>query len=431
MRKNKTLTKICGILIILTLIILTFCSCGGEYAQEGVSAPVLKTGMTAVVFNEKTSEWEEAKLSSKWYSYTESDKRWANAMTSDGSMWVWIPRYEYQLVPDSGTIGASPDGTINIKFIEVSQTTPDEGYTIHPAFTSDVYNGGWDCELPGIWVAKFEMSLEENGVNSPVHPREVANGPTSDTIKMVSKPGAYSWVGINIANAYYNCLNYDTDTGIDSSYDSHMMKNSEWGAVAYLTDSVYGIGSENIKGRPEFETLTGGEYGSVTYIQNINQASTGTIYGIYDLSGGKKEMVAAFNNAYNGGSQGMYGGVNFYTDSLYLPSGSNGSVHFASYNGASTKYATAYTNPTSVCELTNGVYKLGDATYEVFGGDTDSTSTWSDIEVSVVSVDNHYGTFYYRGATGRTNDARIFYSGRGTGEASPYCSFRAVLCPVQ
>lgn len=430
MRKNKLLTKIFSMLTILTLIILAFCSCTGQYAQSGVCAPVLKTGMTAVVFNEETSQWEEAKLSDVWYSYSENDKRWANAMTSDGSMWVWIPRYEYQLVPDSGTIGASPDGTINIKFIEASQTTPDEGYTIHPAFTANVDNGGWDCELAGIWVAKFEMSIEENGISYP--PTSVANFSTSDTIKMVSKPGTYSWVGINIANAYYNCLNYDTGAGIDSSYDSHMMKNSEWGAVAYLTDSVYGIGSENIKGRPEFETLTGGEYESVTYIQNINQASTGTTYGIYDLSGGKSEMMAAFNNAYNGGSPGMYGGgVNFYTNSVYLPTGSNGSVHFASYNGASTKYATAYTNPTSECELTNGVYKPGDATYEVFNGDADSISTWSDIEVSVVSVDNSYGTFYYRGTSGRTNDARIFYSGRGTGSAAPYCSFRAVLCPVQ
>ncbi len=425
--RNKTLAKIFGILIILTLMILAFCSCGGEYSQEGVCAPVLKTGMTAVVFNEETSQWEEAKLSDDWYSYSENDKRWANAMTEDGSMWVWIPRYEYQIVPDSGTIGASPDGTINIKFIEVSQTTPDEGYTIHPAFTADVDNGGWDCELPGIWVAKFEMSLEENGVNLTVYSEEVSNAPLSDTTKMVSKPGACSWVGINIANAYYNCLNYDTSAGIDASYDSHMMKNSEWGAVAYLTDSVYGIGSENIKGRPRDETRTGGEYESVTYIKNINQASTGTIYGIYDLSGGKSEIMAAFNNAYNG----TVGNLNFYTNADYLPAGSNGSVHFASYNGASTKYATAYTNPTSVCELSNGVYKPGDATYEIYSGDEWSTTSWSGNTVSIISVENYLRTFYYRGGSWTTNDARIFSSDSGDGAPSPYTSFRAVLSPVQ
>jgi hypothetical protein len=425
MRKNKSVTKICGILIILTLVILTFCSCGGEYAQKGVCAPVLKTGMTAVVFNDKTSQWEEAKLSDDWYSYSENDKRWANAMTQDGSMWVWIPRFEYQIVPDSGTVGASPDGTINIKFIDVTQTTADEGYTIHPAFTADVDNGGWDSELSGFWVAKFEMSLEENGVNSDMYSAADGNGPTSDTIKMVSKPGAYSWTYINIANAYYNCLNYDTSAGIDSSYDSHLMKNSEWGAVAYLSDSVFGIGNENIKGSDTL--LTGGETASVSYIENTDQTSTGTIYGIYDLSGGNIEMVAAFNNAFKG-TVGSFTGIkyNYYTDSSYLPTGSNGSVHFASYKGVSTKYATAYTNPIDESHLTNGVYKPGDATYEVYSGD--SYNGWGGS--FIVSVDLHVGTFFYRGGDGDDNSC-LFKSNRGTGAISPYSSFRAVLCPVQ
>ena len=25
-----------------------------------------------------------------------TEKKWANAITEDGSMWVWIPRYAYQ-----------------------------------------------------------------------------------------------------------------------------------------------------------------------------------------------------------------------------------------------------------------------------------------------------------------------------------------------
>ena len=28
---------------------------------------------------------------------TESTRKWANAKTSDGSMWVWIPRYAYSI----------------------------------------------------------------------------------------------------------------------------------------------------------------------------------------------------------------------------------------------------------------------------------------------------------------------------------------------
>lgn len=34
--------------------------------------------------------------------------------------------------------------------------------------------------------------------------------------------------------------------GLTTSTDSHMLKNSEWGAVAYLTKSQYGIESIDI-----------------------------------------------------------------------------------------------------------------------------------------------------------------------------------------
>ena len=57
---------------------------------------------------------------------------------------VWIPRYEYKI--------DSSNKKIEIKFIPTDKTTADSGYTIHPAFTSNVNNGGWSRELPGIWV---------------------------------------------------------------------------------------------------------------------------------------------------------------------------------------------------------------------------------------------------------------------------------------
>lgn len=51
---------------------------------------------------------------------------------------------------------------------------------------------------------------------------------------MVSKPNVKSWTDIYIGNCYLNALNYNT------TLDSHLMKNSEWGATAYLTHSQYG-----------------------------------------------------------------------------------------------------------------------------------------------------------------------------------------------
>jgi hypothetical protein len=126
-----------------------------------------------------------------------------------------------------------------------------------------------------------------------------------------------------------------TDTGniyglSSSNADSHLIKNSEWGAVAYLSQSQYGLNGTNIainnvslNGDSTSKTIwavTGcastAENASdagqvVTTIAELNAgttanvatwtqkagtaaSSTGTIYGIYDLSGGLAERTASY-----------------------------------------------------------------------------------------------------------------------------------------
>ena len=71
---------------------------GSWQKGKGVNSPQLLTGMTPVKFTEPTDS-EEGKTvkttssDSEWYNY--NTKKWANAQTQDGSMWVWIPRYIY------------------------------------------------------------------------------------------------------------------------------------------------------------------------------------------------------------------------------------------------------------------------------------------------------------------------------------------------
>ena len=69
-----------------------------------VNKPKLMTGMTPIKFNEPTGD-EKANEGSTvkttdgdtdWYDY--DAKKWANAQTQDGSMWVWIPRYAYKII---------------------------------------------------------------------------------------------------------------------------------------------------------------------------------------------------------------------------------------------------------------------------------------------------------------------------------------------
>ena len=91
-----------------------------------------------------------------WYNY--SNKIWGNIVTKANgleSWWVWIPRYAYML--------SKTDTTTDVVFITTSNRLFNGGrelglYTPHPAFT--LKDG---TELEGIWMAKYEASIAENG----------------------------------------------------------------------------------------------------------------------------------------------------------------------------------------------------------------------------------------------------------------------------
>ena len=295
-------------------------------------------------------------------SYDYNSQQWANAkVTIDGveSYFVWITRYEYKI--NYNTPGTPEDGgTIDIKFIPTNQTTADEGYIIHPAFTSDVNNGGWSEELPGIWVGKYETARSDS---------EGETQGTSTTIKV--QPGVVtSWRNTKIGDIYNYARAYSP------SLNSHMLKNSEWGAVAYLTESKYGRnGTEVTKnGNSNYITADAG------IIANPEQSSTGNVYGIYDLSGGAYEFVTAY-----------------YSKSSELSPGSS----FA--NGLSDEYSTAYIE-TSV----SSSYKLGDATYE--------TNGWYEDEANFfVNYSNR--PFLVRGGHYDSGGAGIFAFNKSNGYA--------------
>jgi len=85
----------------------------------------------------------------------------------------------------------------------------------------------------------------------------------------------------------FRSTTYLTINGANES-DSHMMKNIEWGAVAYLKQSIYGLGITDV----DFSNsnYTGGGTGT-SYKTNTGQSTTGNITGVYDMSGGAFEYV--------------------------------------------------------------------------------------------------------------------------------------------
>ena len=151
---------------------------------------------------------------------------------------------------------------------------------------------GNKTELKGIWVGKFET--------------------TGSTTTPTVKPGITSLRSITIAKMYsasklIRSTDYITSNGINQS-DSHMMKNIEWGAVAYLKQSIYGLGIADITINSNSSYYTGGGSGT-SYKTNVRQSTTGNITGVYDMSGGAYEYVMGNYNKTAGKSGLTVSGV--------------------------------------------------------------------------------------------------------------------------
>lgn len=286
-----------------------------------VNAPKLEEGMVPVVWEEKSKKWKTVdKDSGEWYNYSSDVRKWANIMlqdelsvdsngyvTSMGSMFVWIPRYMYQIETLYHT-SSTEGGKINIKFLKGNSTVPTDNtnvtianqsgqgnWNIHPAFSN--YGGQ---ELTGIWVAKFEATAAEGVGNS-----EDGDNVTNKNVRVV--PNEQSWRFITIGNAYTVSTNMKNNTDLYgagiSNCDPHLMKNTEWGAVAYLTQSKYGRNGTEVALNNSTDRITGrsnggidGSENSFSYEKEEGQlaSSTGNIYGIYDLNGGSFERIAAY-----------------------------------------------------------------------------------------------------------------------------------------
>ncbi len=284
--------------------------------------PVIKENLVPVTIADN-GEVTYADTSKEWYSY--ENKEWANAVIlNEGvsyqegdimqesdieSYFVWIPRYKYQIFDEGNYttyIESKPTESIakeiQIEFetnkIEPSAGSKQEEWLTHPAFTN--------FDVNGLWVGKYETGYK--GATT----KEEAQVNEENPNKVIVKPNTYSWRGISVSNIFKTVYNYNRDL------DSHMIKNTEWGAVAYLSHSKYGINTEvRINNNSNF--LTGhsatdetdqssypGESGmtqDVTLPYNTptgyKASTTGNITGIYDMSGGAIEYVAGYVQSAN------------------------------------------------------------------------------------------------------------------------------------
>ena len=282
----------------------------------------------------KPLEERKGIVSNKWYSYESSGENkgmWANAVTvtSDKletyknasvgttismdditTMWVWIPRFN-AVIPSNYNGGTKDNpGAIDVTFVKQNETAID-------AFTFG------NKELSGFWYGKFEIggTLASSCTNETCNVSNIVVKPNVTSLRDYKKPNDFYFLARSMEQAG-NSFGF-----VSAEVDTHMSKNNEWGAVAYLTHSIYGrcttsttcteIGINNNSsfitgyGSPAKTTL---DKNNGTYDTNLGKdaSTTKNIYGIYDMSGGAAEFVMGVYNKTISGS-----GFNNLPDSKY------------------------------------------------------------------------------------------------------------------
>ena len=302
--------------------------------------------------------------------------------------YVWIPRFKYRLwnvtgEPNISSYDAYTKG-IDISFEKnkesggsiyckdnicysdeertISLTQNDNGkYYTPSSFTNNE-------ELLGFWVGKYEVS---NGCKDNC---------LTNSSDLTILPNQESWRNNNLSN-YYEAIK-----GKGNSY--HIIKNSEWGTISYLSHSKYGICS-NMK----CTEITSNN----TYISGKEgkDSTTGNIYGVFDMAGSASEFVMANYTSNN---------------SLAL-------------NNSNFKYNV--TIPSTDYDLYSGTnFILGDATKEILLSSSNTGAWYNNYSVFIDKVNNW---FIRGGMAGNEVGNGIFYYNATNDSPSEYITTRVVV----
>ena len=304
---------------------------------SGASAPVLASNMIPVYYDDSKNVWKCADKDNKdsltrWYNY--DYKMWANAVTinySDSSiknkyfnsngtlkikpgeevlmddittMWVWIPRFNTTTPSNYNGGTQTQPNAIDVTFVKQNEVALD-------AFTFG------NKELSGFWYGKFEVGHITLASSSTNDSLGCTNEICSNANGIIIKPNVTSLARSNVSNFFYASRSMEQPNNsfgfVSSEVDTHMSKNNEWGAVAYLTQSIYGRCTSSttctevgINNNGSYKTGYGAPAGSSDSATNEaynttrgkDASTTNNIYGIYDMSGGRYEYVmGVYNNA--------------------------------------------------------------------------------------------------------------------------------------
>ena len=373
----------------------------------------------------------------------------------------------------------------------------DDGYIIHPAFKDgrgNYANGEWNKELTGFWMAKFQAGFQYGDANldgtqkdgkeiarssvsftqSEVYIDSVENGDLGGTWATARNylDGTYgeNYANVKISYPVFKGNNYAMNyitTGESYSLsrvlneannpyglnttdsDTHLTKNSEWGAAVYLGYSQYGLDGENIhvnnknlnNSVTSVYAVTGyaasGEDSGTAEVWYTETGQTGSnngnITGVYDMSGATCERTAAYI-ANGNAHMGKYAS-SFVTTTVSNNIDNESTIYATMYNHNTTYDNTGITisNTTRKSSSRNNYkqnyMKYGDAVYEIStAGEWSVPKGWNNDYSGFLHLD---GPFVIRGGRWSSGSAAGVFSFAHTyGDAHYSDGFRAVVCPL-
>lgn len=403
------------------------------------SKPDIKDGMIPVVISSNGITSTVSEDDASWYNY--NNKEWANmVLVNDSSRstyqntsgvvvseddilayYVWIPRYKYR-IPDTTEFSSSNKitGPREIDIIyEDKSTTKILGDAVNTYYTHPAFTFG-NVEVNGIWVGKFKTG-------------GTATAP-------LIKPDISFLRNQKVSKEFTTAQIFGTSTyGMTSNVDAHMMKNSEWGAVAYLSHSRYGANREiYINNSSGYYTgRSGGNVGGSTAINTVYTSQTSTsqynTYGFYTWDGYLLEYNTNTKSSTHdiskvssttGNITGVYdmsGGAWEYVMGYYSPAGSTwgatSSINYAGFSSQpNSKYYDDYTATNSLTACNGGI---------CYGHGLSEVSDWYDDRAGFVNASFPWflrGGYYSNGSS-----AGAFSFANSDGDAGYSRAARSVL----
>ncbi len=370
--------------------------------------PVLTNGLVPVTISE-TGTVKIADPKEEWYDY--ETNQWANAVVVNDSqfrgsnygkvipmeaieqMYVWIPRYQY----DEASIESAANA-IDITFVNTTEEA-------HSAFTFG------SEELPGFWAGKFEQG-------------------TDNTIK----PDQNSLNNLNVSTLYTNVKSSNNTNGLSGDSDIHMIKNTEWGAIAYFSQSMYGVCNQDgtctnkvennnyyTESTYDITTGCGGSDAGISGIcPNENRwntevgqgaSTTQNITGIYDMAGGRFEYVFDVMKLSSGSLETTNSGFVIYPNNKYYNTINYGTSQY-DFSRSISGDAIKELSPTL---SSDAVYK--------------NMTNWNN---DFANYMNNSNSFIGRGSGSiHGENAGIFSFSILSGNSYSYVSTRSILAPVK